>query len=126
MKRVLASAGICAAIMTATTGMAAANAQLSPQIYAQPAAVEQIAGPVGSTEDFPGVALLRALGLGSSQPCDGIQLDMCSPLPGAVARPIADSGSAILSDDLVLTINQAIRWLANGSSEPCYGPVGIC
>ncbi|MEU4598161.1 hypothetical protein [Nocardia sp. GTS18] len=115
MKRVLAGVGVFAAIMAAGPGIAAAGAAVAP-----------VAGPaVGSTEDFPGAALLQALGLGSSQPCDGIMLDTCVPTgpasaQQAIAQPVADSGSGLLNQDINSVLGYAIGWLANGSSEPCY------
>ncbi|KAF0848418.1 hypothetical protein [Nocardia caishijiensis] len=115
MKRVLAGVGVVAAIMAASTGIAAAGAAVAP-----------VAGPaVGSTEDFPGAALFQALGLGSSQPCDGIMLDTCLPTGPAstrqgFAQPVADSGSGLLNQDINSVLGYAIGWLANGSSEPCY------
>ncbi|MEV6216464.1 hypothetical protein [Nocardia sp. NPDC051833] len=46
--------------------------------------------------------------------------------PSRASQPIADSGSSVLSPELVVTINQALLWLANGSSEPCTAPAGLC
>ncbi|MBW0271386.1 hypothetical protein ATM97_11545 [Nocardia sp. MH4] len=112
------SASILAAFLTAAAGPATADAQPSHR-----GSGAEIAGAVGSTEDFPFAQLLNA---GSSQPCDGIELDGCLPLPQQASQPIADSGSSVLSPELVVTINQAILWLANGSSEPCTAPAGLC
>ncbi|MEV0687844.1 hypothetical protein AB0I35_28655 [Nocardia sp. NPDC050378] len=108
MKRVLAGAGICAAMTVIGMGTAAAD---------------DGAAATGSASTLP-VLLLNALSSGSAQPCDGIMLDVCTPIgpasaEQAVAQPIADSGSALLPDLSSLGGN-LIGWLANGSSEPCY------
>ncbi|MEV0550849.1 hypothetical protein AB0H98_28955 [Nocardia salmonicida] len=117
MKRVLASAGIAAAIMMSSAAMASADVTTAP-----------VAGPAtGSSGGALLEALLRQIGLGSSQPCDGIMLDTCIPV-GAVsapqAVPVADSGSALMTPETVSVINHALAWLYNGSSEPCvsFGP----
>lgn len=70
--------------------------------------------------------LLHALSTGSAAECDGVMLDVCVPIPAqpastqqALAQPIADSGSALMTPETVLAINHALGWLYNGSSEPC-------
>ncbi|MFD9549461.1 hypothetical protein ACFWBG_18870 [Nocardia salmonicida] len=112
MKRVLASAGIAAAIMMSGTAMASADVVTAP-----------VAGPATGSSDGALIdALLRQIGSGSSQPCDGIMLDTCIPV-GATsapqALPVADSGSASESAQaLDIQIWELIGWLSNGSSDP--------
>ncbi|MFD4444579.1 hypothetical protein ACFWPK_32855 [Nocardia sp. NPDC058519] len=86
MKRVLASAGVFAAIMAATTGMAAADADLTPQIYTQQANVGLIAEPSsGSGEGIVGALLtdLAQVAAGSSSKCEGLPPGHCTPYPTA-------------------------------------------
>ncbi|MGY0503424.1 hypothetical protein ACWZHB_33485 [Nocardia sp. FBN12] len=117
MKRIFASAGIAAAIMMSGAAVASADAMTAP-----------VAGPaIGSSDGALIDVLLRQIGLGSSQPCDGVMLDTCVPIGAASAPqavPVADSGSALMTPEAVLGINQALAWLYNGSSEPCvsFGP----
>ncbi|MFI1240515.1 hypothetical protein [Nocardia salmonicida] len=116
MKRVLASAGIAAAIMMSGAAMASADAVTAP-----------VAGPATGSSGGPLIeALLRQIGLGSSQPCDGIMLDTCIPVGAASAPqavPVADSGSALLTPEVVASIDYALAWLSNGSSAPCVSPL---
>ncbi|MFD4462369.1 hypothetical protein [Nocardia sp. NPDC058480] len=117
MKRVLASAGIAAAIMMSGAAVASADAMTAP-----------VAGPAAGSSDGALIeVLLQQIGLGSSQPCDGIMLDTCVPVGAASAPqavPVADSGSALMTPEVVLSINEALAWLYNGSSDPCvsFGP----
>ncbi|MDO3647167.1 hypothetical protein Q3A91_09320 [Nocardia mangyaensis] len=96
MRRVLASAGVLTAIMLATTGMAAANADRAPLTIAQQANPVRMAEAPSGTTGFGAAA-------------------------DNTARPIVDTGSGT---QLGWEILRLIGWLANGSSEPCTGLCG--
>ncbi len=124
MKRVLVGASILAAFMTTATGMAAADSQPSNSIAGAEIA-QTVADASSGSSDLLG-ALLLGLSSGSDQECPGVELDTCVPIGAqpasaqqAVAQPIADSGSALMTPETVLAINHALGWLYNGSSEPC-------
>ncbi|MFC6009570.1 hypothetical protein [Nocardia lasii] len=76
MKRVFAGVGVVAAIMTAGAGVAVAEVPAH--------GVQQVAEPsTGSGDLLTGQLyhLFTQLASGSSQPCDGIQTDVCLPTP---------------------------------------------
>ncbi|MFD3464083.1 hypothetical protein ACFWVM_30590 [Nocardia fluminea] len=121
MKRILLSASIFGAIVAAATGPATADVAAGPGT-AQ-AKVQLVAEASSGSGDLVG-NLLHALSTGSAAECDGIMLDVCTPLPAQPANvsQIADSGSATGSvQDVDIQFWRLIGWLSNGSSEPCTG-----
>ncbi|MFD3748128.1 hypothetical protein [Nocardia sp. NPDC058633] len=73
MKRVLVSVGVFAAIAAAAVGTATAEAP-------QQANVRPVADASSGSSDLFG-KLLLALASGSAAECDGVMLDVCTPIP---------------------------------------------
>ncbi|MFD3706333.1 hypothetical protein ACFWUP_24600 [Nocardia sp. NPDC058658] len=111
MKRILVGAGVFAAMMAATTGMAVADPA--------PEQVRVVADASTGSSDLVG-HLLRALSTGSAAECDGIMLDACVPVGGvSAAQAVPVAGSADLAS-VIGTYGGLIGWMQGGSSSKPY------